>query len=341
MLYKLDTEDIKRSTHAKIARLADFGLTEWNLEEFLSSRLTEVISEEHLMLIGQERRFQEEADLLALDKDGGLYIFELKRWEATSENLLQVLRYGQIFGRYTYQELENLAQRHGQLDGSLQTRHADFFGISPLEESDFNRDQVFVLITNGADEDTISAINYWSGKGLKVVCVPYGVYDIGGAPYLRLHPYNPAGEVVVERRTNFFVVNTNRTNMSKVWREMRGDRVTGKAAAYYDRKGAIRRIPERAVVFLYHNRVGIIAKGTSTSTFQSRCFNGHQDEEFYVPLSFDWALRKRDWEERAPTAAQINGMLGTGYKFRHTVFAISEKMADAIGQIARKNGAVE
>ena len=31
------------------------------------------------MLIGQERRGQEEADLLALDKEGHLFIFELKK----------------------------------------------------------------------------------------------------------------------------------------------------------------------------------------------------------------------------------------------------------------------
>ena len=340
MLYKLDTENITNSRHAKIARLADFGLDEKDLENFLRSRLTEVISEEHLMLIGQERPFQEEADLLALGKDGELYIFELKRWRATSENLLQVLRYGQIFGRYTYEELENLARRHGNLDGSLRRRHADLFGISPLEESDFNRDQVFVLITNGADEDTISAINYWSGRGLKVVCVPYGVYDIDDAPYLRLHPYNPAGEVVVERETNYFVVNTNRRYMPGVWRGMLGDRVTGKAAAYYDRKGAIRRIPEEAVVFLYHNRVGIIARGTSTSPFQSRCFNGDKDAEFYVPLRFKWALKRKKWR-KAPTAGQISRRLGRRQIFMRTVFEISKEMADAIDQVAQENGAVE
>ena len=198
-----------------------------------------------------------------------------------------------------------------------------------------------MLITNGADEDTISAINYWSGKGLKVVCVPYGVYDIGDTPYLRLHPYNPAGEVVVERRTNYFVVNTNRTHMPRVWREMLGDRVTGKAATYYDRRWAITGIPRDAIVFLYHTRVGVIAKGRSKSTFQRADFNGDEDAEFYVPLEFQWALKKRNWEERAPTAAQINGMLCAGHRFMQAVFAISEEMADAIDQIARENGAVE
>ena len=108
MLYRLKRRKIESSKPAKIASLADFSLTEKDLENFLSSRLTEMISEDHLMLIGQGRVFREEADLLALDKNGVLYIFELKRWESRSENLLQVLRYGQKFGRYTYSELEDL-----------------------------------------------------------------------------------------------------------------------------------------------------------------------------------------------------------------------------------------
>ena len=275
-----------------------------------------------------------------MDKNGVLYIFELKRWESRSENLLQVLRYGQKFGRYTYRELEDLTRRHGRLDPKrkeeLRVRHAAIFGIEPLEESDFNRDQVFVLVTNGADEDTISAINYWSGKGLKVVCVPYWVYEINREPYLELRPYNPAGEVVVERGTNYFVVNTNETNLPGVWKEMIDN---SKAAAYYERKGDIRKIPERAVVFLYHTGVGVIAKGRSTSTFQRTNFDGEEDAEFYVPLEFRWVLKKKKkWPRYAPTAAEINRKLNISHRFRRTVFAISEEMATAIDDIASENG---
>ena len=130
------------------------------------------------MLIGQERVFQAEADLLALDKDGVLYIFELKRWESRQEDLLQVLRYGQTFGRYSYDDLESLARRQGKLksDWSLSVAHQAVFGVS-LPKTDFNRDQVFVLVTNGADEETLSAASYWASKGLKISCIPYDVFN--------------------------------------------------------------------------------------------------------------------------------------------------------------------
>jgi len=71
-----------------------------NIDDFISSR--------SLMPIFKERKFQEEADIMALDTNENLYIFELKRWQAKEENLLQVLRYGQLFGNSSYEDLDNM-----------------------------------------------------------------------------------------------------------------------------------------------------------------------------------------------------------------------------------------
>lgn len=341
MLYRFD-RPIGASKPVKVATLSDFGFKEKDLEVFLGSHLTAVVSEEHLMLIGQERPWQEEADLLALDRKGVLYIFELKRWESRKENILQVLRYGQIFGRYSYGDLERLAQRHRKLDGGLAQAHMVSFELdAPLPESAFNHDQVFVLVTNGVDEESISVVNYWSKKGLKIVVAPYRVYRIGNEPYIQFQPYNPDGDVIVERESTYFIVNTNRTYAPDVWKDMIGDGTTGKASAYYGRKNTITKIPKKATVFLYHTGVGVIAKGRSTST----CVKGDvrirdvydEGEEFFVPLKFDWALSQDDWT-RAPRASQINKSLGTSYRFRHTVFAIGENMARAIDSIAVDRG---
>lgn len=341
MLWKLNKDDIESSRHAQIASLADFGLKEKDLENFLGSHPTEVISENDLMLIGQERAYQEEADLLllALDKDGTLYIFELKRWESHPDNVLQVLRYGQKFGRYDYDELARHAKQAGSSAGDLREQHAEVFQRSPLDKSSFNKKQVFVLITDGVDEDTISAVNYWSGQGISIVCIPYSVYNIDGQPYLQLRPYSPTNEVIVERATSYFVANTNGTWEPDVWKDMIGDGRTGKAAAYYDRKHAITNIPKGATVFLYHTGTGIVAKGHSKSDFQKTRFHDAPDEEFYVPLEFEWALSKEEeWGNLAPTARDINQTLQTGHRFRQTVFSISEEMADAIDRIAKKKG---
>ena len=293
------------------------------------------------MLIGQERRFQEEADLLALDKDGTLYIFELKRWESRSENLLQVMRYGQIFGRYSYQQLENLARQQQRLNGPLKERHKEYFQLDKeLSDSDFNKDQVFVLVTNGVDKDTISAVNYWSHKGVRIECSPYRIYEIEGRPYIQFDTYNPGDEVLTESNTGTCIVNTNKTYMPDAWRDMIGNRSEGKASAYYDRKRSICNISSGSRVYLYHTGVGVIAKGDTTDDCKKTAYEGDKDKEFkefFVPLKFDRALTEDEWDEKAPKAWQINERLGSGYRFRQTVFAITEEMANAIDAIYSEN----
>ena len=173
MLYKLDITDVAQSERIKIAQPNDVGVTEKNIEDFLMSRLHEIVSEDGLMLIGKERSGQEEPDLLAIDKSGVLYLFELKRWTSESENLLQVMRYAQIFGRYAYPKLAEFAQR--QVPGDLRETHKSYFEFNePLPETKFNNSQVLVLVTNGLDRDTISAVEFWTKKVLGSTVHPIG-----------------------------------------------------------------------------------------------------------------------------------------------------------------------
>ena len=339
MLYKLVKDRIESSARMEIKTPDEVGLSEENIENFLKSRLNEIVSEDQLMLIGQERKWKEEADLLALDKDGTLYIFELKKWQSEPENLLQVMRYGQIFGRYTYEQLEDLAKRQQKLEGPLKEKHKEYFQLDKeLSESEFNKDQVFVLVTNGMDKDTISAVNYWSQKGVKIESSPYRIYEIAEEPYIQFDTYNPDDEILPEENTRIFIVNTNKTYMSKAWKDMIGDCQKGKASAYYGRKRSICNISSGSHVYLYHTGVGVIAKGVATADYQSAAYAGDKDEEFFIPLKFDWALEENEWDIKAPKASEINQQLGSGYCFRQTVFAITQEMANAIDEIYSENG---
>ena len=340
MLYELNSDNPERSVKVVIRHPAHFGLHEEQIENFLRSRLSEIVSEEHLMLIGQERKGQEEADLLALDKEGTMYIFELKRWESNSENILQVMRYGQIFGRYTYEELQNLARMQQQLDHdqSLKESHKMYFELGePIKESKFNQKQHFVLVTNGVDADTISAVDYWSGMGVKISCSPYRLYEIDGKSFIQFDTFNPDGDVLLETNTPHFIVNTNRSYMDTAWKDMLCDGRKGKASAWGDRKWAICNIPKKSIVYLYHTGVGIIAKGITTDSYKTADYENYVDNEYYVPLNFEWAVARHDWNEMAVRAWQINAQLNSGHKFRPTVFTVSEEMAQAIDMIAVEN----
>ena len=336
MLYELNSDNIESSKPVQIRKPADVGLKEKDIEDFLKSRLSEIVSEDALMLIGQERPFREEADLLALDEEGILYIFELKRWESNKENILQVMRYGQIFGRYPYEELERLARRQQKLEGALKEKHQEYFALdNPLEESKFNHDQVFVLVTNGMDKDTISAVEFWAQKGVRIECSPYRIYEIGSTPYIQFDTYNPNDEISVEESTNYFIVNTNATYMPDAWRDMLAN---NKASAYYDRKRSICRLSKNSHVYLYHTGVGVIAKGVATEDYQMTAYQGDENAEFYVPLNFCWTLSDDgEWNERSPKAWQINERMDSSHKFRNTVFAITQDMAEAIDNIFQKN----
>lgn len=106
MLYELKNkgENIK----IKKTNLKDIGWLEEDLENMIVENIDDFISSRSLMPISKERKFQEEPDIMALDTNGNLYIFELKRWQAKEENLLQVLRYGQLFGNSSYEDLDNM-----------------------------------------------------------------------------------------------------------------------------------------------------------------------------------------------------------------------------------------
>jgi hypothetical protein len=86
---------------------AELGKIEKDLETLLAVNLLDVLFEDApLMAIFQERPLQAEADLYALDRAGDLVIFELKRGLANADAMLQALRYGQIAGLWTYDQLE-------------------------------------------------------------------------------------------------------------------------------------------------------------------------------------------------------------------------------------------
>src|SRR5207249_5211245 len=104
-------------------------------------------------------------DLMTVDKNGDLYIFELKAWESHSSNLLQVLRYGQMYGGSRYADLDVWYQRASGQTQSLMAAHHAKFDVE-LREEDFNRKQVFVVMTNGLDYRTREAIEYWRISGL-------------------------------------------------------------------------------------------------------------------------------------------------------------------------------
>ena len=337
MLYQFNTNSPSTATRVPIQSPAVFGIKEKDIEVFFATHLHELIPEDQLMLIGQERQRQEEADLFALDRKGTLYIFELKRWQSAAENLLQVMRYGQLFGRYNYSALQDLAHRHQKLEGELREKHKAHFDLAEaLPEAAFNQDQVFVVVTNGVDRDTLDAIKYWKQKGVRIDSLTYRIYKVEEKAHLWFDLYNPEQDVILEENLGIYCVNTNATYMANAWSEMLAKK---RASAYYVRKYAVAGIPKGSTVYLYQTGVGIIAKGKTTGTLQKADYEGDPEAEYYVPLDFVWKLGSQSEWGKAVRAREINNALGTGHRFRQTAFSISTEMANSIDELWLKKSA--
>src|SRR5207248_3006771 len=94
MIFEIQRNGKAAPKPIKTSSLTDEGWNEKDLENYLRENLPKLISDD-LMVIGQSRPYQPEADLLALDRHGDLWIFELKKVATSSDNLLQVMRYSQ------------------------------------------------------------------------------------------------------------------------------------------------------------------------------------------------------------------------------------------------------
>lgn len=318
MLLKIDPKT-QLAERLRGERLRKFNVLERDLQSILFRTLDRLLYDEELLIIMQSRLWQEEPDLMALDRQGRLYIFELKAWESRSENLLQVLRYGQIYGNYKYEDLQQRLFVHFDQTGrSLKDAHRDNFGVN-LSEDDFNREQVFIVMTNGLDYKTREAIKYWRSCKLDVRPWVYRVYSASdGQILLEISPFavedNPYEDITGQ---GYYVLNTDYRSDPKNHDDMLKN---GKAAAYSSPwKNKIERLTKGDVVFLYQSGVGIVALGVASGNLEKRPYQGNPqlpDEEYSMSLKQFRRL------ERPVPAAEVKEVTGVDYRFMSTMFAL-------------------
>ncbi|MBN2267655.1 MAG: hypothetical protein JW725_04965 [Candidatus Babeliaceae bacterium] len=316
MLLKVDPKtQVAERIHGE--KLQSFNITERDLQNILFRTLDRLLYDEELLLIMQSRNWQEEPDLMALDKDGRLYIFELKAWESRSVNILQVLRYGQMYGSSKYEELNGFFTKFDDTGRSLKEAHRDVFGVS-IEEDKFNADQVFIVMTNGLDYRTRQAIQYWRSRNLDVRPWVYRVYQTNGDEMLlEISPFavsdNPFEDITGQ---GYYILNTDYRSAPKHHEDMLTNR---KAAAYgWLWKHKIERLVKGDIVFLYQSGAGIVAVGKASGVLEKRA---HGDPP--VPEDeYSMSLRAFTLLDSPLPAAEIKEVTGVDYRFMSTMFAL-------------------
>lgn len=332
MLLKINTKT-RSAERCRTERLQSFGLNEPDLQGILFKSLDRLFPDDELILLMQSRHWREEPDLMAIDKYGNLFIFELKAWESLSENLLQVLRYGQIYGASKYEELDAWYKKATDQSQSLKSAYKAKFDAE-LSEDKFNQNQVFVVMTNGLDFRTREAIQYWRSRGLDVRPWVYRIYRVGNDEmHLEMSPFRVIDNPYEDIAEGYYILNTNYSNNPQNHEDMVKH---GKAAAYLDPwKFKIERLVKGDVVFLYQSGIGIVAFGDADGKLEKLPHEGDADEEYSMKL------RKFQRLSQPLRAADIKRITGINHVFMGTIFGLDADSGKKIKQFIEEKGLMQ
>ena len=317
MLFKLDQQKQTVTKTTKLT-LADIGWKEEDLQQLLYNNLDKVFPDDDLLLIMQSRKWQEEPDLMAIDSEGNLNIFELKAWESQDFNLLQALRYGQIFGQYNYDLLNQLFKKFNPSSNHLLDNVNEKFSTT-LTADQINNKQKFIVITNGTDHRTRQSINYWASQGLHIQSWIYRLHKVDEEILIEFDRFKILDNPFEDLQGGYYILNTNKQGGYDDEEDMLKE---GKAAAYFEPwKYKIEYLQKGDTVFLYSSGVGIVAKGIATGELKKKDYQDneeHDDEEYYQKLKNFKIL------DKPISAAEIKRIGETDYVFMQTMFGIDE-----------------
>ena len=163
----------------------------------------------NLMTIFQERKWQEEPDIIAMNGQGDLYIFELKRIQSNEDNILQLLRYAQKYGTYEYTEINKMYQsyKNDNQFNLLEDLNKNL-GNDLLKQTDINNKQHLYFITNGTNEDTIKKIKFWKSNGLDINLIIYWIFENNRSYFIEFNICKDL-EALLEYEKKYYIVNTN------------------------------------------------------------------------------------------------------------------------------------
>lgn len=313
-------------------RLSDIGWKELDLQELLFKNMEKVLQDEDLLIIMQSLKWQEQPDLMAIDISGDLYIFELKAWESEESHLLQALRYGQIYGQYSYESLNELFLKFFPESRDLLDVINSKFNTS-LTKDQINLKQHFVIITNGLDFKTRRAILYWRERGLDIRSWIYRIYKLDDNKVLiEFDTFRITEDPYEDVEEGFYILNTNYSNDPKDDEDMLKH---GKAAAYFfPWKRNIEKLQKNDRVFFYRSGEGIVAMGLASGKIDRKPYQGnpkYKDEEYSMKLNKFKILKK------SLPAAEIKKITGVNYRFMSTMFSIDKESGEKLWYFIFKN----
>lgn len=315
MLYKLSATDGKfdRLEPSAFKDFSSFGNLEKDLEELIAKSILDVLFEDaSLMPIFQERQYQSEADIYALNEKGELIIFELKRGAAGEGAVHQALRYAQDAGQWTYSTLQNKYQQYTGENVDLNLAHQEAFNLEhSLDAKELNNKQHLIIIGSAADDNLINAVDYWKHQGISIDFLPYRIYELDGEKYFEFFalPYdkhkNPGGIKGV-------LFDTNRSwDEESIWYMMENDRV----AAFGDAKRFVEYVYPGDIVFFSHKWTGLIAAGR----VKKGGIKAPDEDTLYQDVQFITPVPQKGQTIKAMPFGKVSEITGKSFFWARTI----------------------
>ena len=322
MLYKLGSTNgtFDRLEPVAFKDFSDFENKEKDLENLIAENILEVLYEQPgLMPIFQEREGEPVGDIYALNEQGELVIFELKRNTATRDAIQQALRYAQDAGQWSYSTLEEKyrifrkALSRPDDTSDLTEAHREAFGLEhPLEAREINAKQHLLVIGSAADDSLIDAVDYWKRQGVSIGFLPYRIYEFGENQYFEFFalPYDRHSN---PRKRKGVLFDTNeRWNSEAIWYMMENQRV----AAFEDAAHYVERINPDDIVFFSHRGKGVVAaakikKGAIQRDDPKNA--SYRDVEFITPIP------QRGINIRAMLPRRVSEITGKSFYWPKTI----------------------
>ncbi len=187
-IYEMTSENIRKipETSFEIA-----GVRERNdLQRLLRSQI-EIVSPDTLIIaeeFGDWEDSKRRIDLLGLDTDANLVVFELKRTEDGGHMELQAIRYAAMVSVMTFDQVvgvyDDYLKRVGS-DADARTKLLQFLDWEEPDEDRFAQDVRMVLVSAEFSKELTTAVMWLNERALDIRCV-------------RIKPYEDNGRVLID-----------------------------------------------------------------------------------------------------------------------------------------------
>ena len=316
MLYKLSSSDGKFDNlePVQFKDFSNFEKQEKELEELIAKNILEVLFEDSsLMPIFQERQYQPEADIYALNERGELIIFELKRGSASENAVYQILGYAQKAGQWTYSKLQDMYQKYSKTKNELTKAHQEAFNLEePLDAKELNNEQHLIVIGSAADDSLICAVEYWKKRGISIEFLPYRIYELGDEKYFEFFalPYDKHMNPIDVKGVLF---DTNRSwDEDSIWYMMENRRV----AAFGKAKRYVKYVIPGDIIFFSDRKMGGLV---AAAKVKGDIKNSPEHDASYRDVEFITPIPKREATVNVMPFKKVIEVTGKSFYWARTI----------------------